>query len=365
MTGPGSVGEAVVIGLLRRMVEIPSPSYQEHRLAMEVVRQMRGFGLHAHIDEAGNAVGEIRRGDGPTVMLLGHLDTIPGPLPVLSADGRLYGRGAVDAKGPLAAMICAAAGADRFRGRVVVIGAVEEETPASRGAMAVRSTHSRPDALIVGEPSGWSTVVLGYKGKLDLRLRVRRPATHPSNPTPKASELVVEGWRLVLDLLGPDAGHAAFDRPGATLVSISGDTTEACADITVRTPAGFDADGFVRQLATRLRGKGAPDVDVSVLNAVTACRTDQRDPAVRALSVGIRGQQGRPRMKVKTATSDMNTLAEVWQVPMATYGPGDSALDHGDDEHIVLTDYLRAIAVLDTALTELNDLPQGRLTRPA
>jgi LysW-gamma-L-lysine carboxypeptidase len=49
----------------------------------------------------------------------------------------------------------------------------------------------------------------------------------------------------------------------------------------------------------------------------------------------------------------MNTLAEVWRVPMATYGPGDSRLDHGDDEHIVLADYFRAIDVLCLALAEL------------
>jgi LysW-gamma-L-lysine carboxypeptidase len=53
----------------------------------------------------------------------------------------------------------------------------------------------------------------------------------------------------------------------------------------------------------------------------------------------------------------MNTLAEVWDVPMATYGPGDSALDHSDDEHIALDEYLRGIAVLRTALRHLAALP--------
>ena len=56
---------------------------------------------------------------------------------------------------------------------------------------------------------------------------------------------------------------------------------------------------------------------------------------------------------MKTATSDMNTLAEVWDIPMATYGPGDSRLDHSDTEHIILSDYLRGIDVLCEALAEL------------
>ncbi|HST63617.1 MAG TPA: M20/M25/M40 family metallo-hydrolase [Mycobacteriales bacterium] len=350
------VGDAVAVGLLRGMVEIPSPSYDEVHLAADLVRRMRELGLRAHVDEAGNAIGTVTRGDGPTIMLLGHLDTIPGQLPVRSMDGRLYGRGAVDAKGPLAAMVCAAAGADAFRGRIVVVGAVEEETPRSRGAVAVRTGHDRPDALIVGEPSGWSTVVLGYKGKLDLRLRVRCPATHPSNPCPKASELAAAVWQDAVALLGPDASHAAFNRAAATLVSVHGDTTEAELDLTVRTPPGFDAGGYLGALRSRLPRSGQGEAELQVLNFVAACRTDRRDPAVRALSAGIRSQQGLPRMKVKTATSDMNTLAEAWAIPMATYGPGDSALDHSDDEHIVLADYFHGISVLTAALTELNDL---------
>jgi [amino group carrier protein]-lysine/ornithine hydrolase len=279
---------------------------------------------------------------------------VSGHLPVRSEDGKLYGRGAVDAKGPLAAMICAAASAVDFRGRIVVIGVVEEETPRSRGAMAIRATHDRPDALIVGEPSGWSSVVIGYKGKLDLRYTVKCPATHPSNPAPKASELAVACWAALVDLLGPDASHDVFARPGATLCQLNADLTVATADFSVRTPPGFDVDTLVRGLRDRL-----PVGDLEVLNSVAACRADRSNPAVRALVSGIRRLHAKPRFVLKTATSDMNTLAEVWDVPMATYGPGDSRLDHADTEHIVLSDYLRGIDVLSIAIAELAQLPAG------
>jgi len=56
---------------------------------------------------------------------------------------------------------------------------------------------------------------------------------------------------------------------------------------------------------------------------------------------------------VKTATSDINVLAEHWNVPMATYGPGDSRLDHADDEHISLDEYLNGIRVLTDAVRRL------------
>lgn len=351
-TSSGSVTETYALGLLRNMLEIPSVSYHERALADFLVGAMADLGFQAHIDEAGNAVGVIERGDGPTVMLLGHLDTVSGVLPVRPLEGRLYGRGAVDAKGPLAAMICAAAGATDFRGRLVVIGVVEEETPRSRGAMAIRATHRQPDALIVGEPSGWSSVVLGYKGKLDLRYTVRCPATHPSNPAPKASEVAVACWGTLVELLGPQAGHDVFGQPGATLVRINADQTSATVDLSIRTPPEFDAEGLVRALRARL-----PAGELEVLNSVAACRVGRADPAVRALVSGIRQLHAQPRLVVKTATSDMNTLAEVWDIPMATYGPGDSALDHADDEHIILSDFQRGIDVLTIAISELAHLP--------
>ncbi|MFE4594068.1 M20/M25/M40 family metallo-hydrolase [Streptomyces laurentii] len=354
-TAVGKVTETYAAGLLREMLEIPSCSYRERRLADYLAEAMTNLGFQTHIDGVGNVVGVIERGAGPTVMLLGHMDTVSGQVPVRSEGGRLYGRGAVDAKGPLAAMICAAAGAVGFAGRIVVVGVVEEETPRSRGAMAIRATHSRPDALIVGEPSGWSSVVLGYKGKLDLRYTVKCPATHASNPVPKASELAVGCWSALVDLLGPDASHAVFDQPGATLVQLNGDLTTARADLSIRIPPGFDVDELVGGLRERL-----PAGHLDVLNSVAACRVGRADPVVRALVSGIRRLHARPRLVVKTATSDMNTLAEVWDIPMATYGPGDSSLDHADDEHIVLSDYQRGIDVLTTALSELGHLSVRR-----
>ena len=351
-TSSGNVTETYAAGLLRKMLEIPSSSYQERALADYLAEAMTDLGFQAQIDGVGNVIGVIERGDGPTVMLLGHMDTVSGRLPVHSEDGRLYGRGAVDAKGPLAAMICAAAGAVDFPGRIVVVGVVEEETPRSRGAMAIRATHAPPDALIIGEPSGWSSVVLGYKGKLDLRYTVKCPATHPSNPVPKASELAVACWDALVELLGPDASHGVFDQPGATLTQLNADLTSATADLSIRIPPGFDVDGLVSALRDRL-----PAGNLEVLNSVAACRVGRGDPAVRALVSGVRRLHAQPRLVVKTATSDMNTLAEVWDIPMATYGPGDSSLDHADDEHIVLSDYMRGIDVLSIALSELAHLP--------
>ena len=133
------------IALLRGMLEIPSLSGEERPLADYLRAEMARRGLRAHIDEAGNAVGEIGEA-GPLVVLLGHMDTAPGVVPVRQEGDLLYGRGAVDAKGPLAAFICAAARVGPRAGvRLAVVGAVEEESASSSGARRAPEAY-RPDA---------------------------------------------------------------------------------------------------------------------------------------------------------------------------------------------------------------------------
>src|SRR3954447_2063988 len=156
--------DEAAIELLRGLVAIPSLSGDEHAAVTYLVAAMRELGMEAHIDATGNAVGSIGTGS-PEIILLGHIDTVPGHIPVRIADGKLYGRGAVDAKGPLAAFVAAAArlGAQATgSGRVTVIGCVEEEAPSSRGAHGVLYRFD-PDVCIVGEPSGVYTITIGYK----------------------------------------------------------------------------------------------------------------------------------------------------------------------------------------------------------
>jgi [amino group carrier protein]-lysine/ornithine hydrolase len=341
------ISQTEAVGLLRGMLEIPSPSHREMALGRYLARSMRTLGFTSDFDMAGNVIGEIGSADRPTVMLLSHMDTCPGDLPVRSADGRLYGRGAASAKGPLAAMICAASGAAGFPGKVVVIGVVEKETPYPRGAMTIRAACDCPDALIIGEPTGWSNVVLGYSGRMRLRYSVRCRRDHPGSLLPTATELAVGCFNAATELLRPQADRDSFDQPSARLVPIREGRTFVDAELSIRTPPGFDRETFVSQLRARLTAG-----DLTVVDAVTACRTSEDDPVVRVLGKGIRQHHGEPVMKVEAATSDMNRLAEAWSVPMASYGPGDSAVSHTDDEHVLLADYLQTIAVLRTALAE-------------
>ena len=122
-----------LLGLLR----IYSPSGGERAAVDWLVQYMQTLGMQAHVDAAGNAVGTIGTG-ARHLLLLGHIDTVPGEIAVRVEGGLLYGRGAVDAKGALAAFVDAAAVGAVPGLTVTVIGAVGEEA-ASPGAVHLRT----------------------------------------------------------------------------------------------------------------------------------------------------------------------------------------------------------------------------------
>ena len=159
--------EALAERVLFDLVSTPSVSGSERAAAEVFVRHARALGLDAEIDEAGNAIAHRGPVSADThIVLLGHIDTVPGEIPARIVDGVLHGRGSVDAKGPLAAMLIACArSVPPGSVRVTVAGAVGEEMPGSVGARHL-AARLRPDACIIGEPSGWDGVTLGYKGSL-------------------------------------------------------------------------------------------------------------------------------------------------------------------------------------------------------
>src|SRR5262245_60268908 len=170
-----------------------SPSGQERAAVEWLVARMKSLGYaDAFIDEAGNAVGMM--GQGPKqVVLLGHIDTVPGKIDVCENDGILYGRGSVDAKGPLACFVDAVAKVGVKEGwQFVVIGAVEEERD-SEGARFVVDQY-KPDFAIIGEPNQWDRVGLGYKGSAWANVIVKRRQAHTASGEQTAAEAAVEAW---------------------------------------------------------------------------------------------------------------------------------------------------------------------------
>lgn len=334
--------------LLQEMVNIYSPTGQEGELAGYLISRMQEMGFQTYRDEVGNAVGELGEGR-RTLMLLGHMDTVSGYIPVRLEEGRLYGRGVVDAKGPLAAFITAARQGPPADCRLVVIGAVEEEG-CSRGAHHLVA-HHRPSAVIIGEPSGWEHITLGYKGTLSVNYRLRQARGHTAGQGTAPAEHAVAFWNAVRAYAaGWNAGKGRqFDMLTPTLVSIhtDGDGFEERVEMLInfRWPLGLDMESF----QAWLREQAAP-AEVAFGTCEPPYRAEKNTSLVRAFLHGIRAVGGTPRFKLKTGTSDMNVVGPAWRCPIAAYGPGDSNLDHTPEEHIVIEDYLRAIAVLEKVL---------------
>lgn len=346
------ISDEHAIELLHGLIAVPSLSGAEHAAVSYLVDEMCRLGMEASIDATGNAVGSVGSGH-PEIVLLGHIDTVPGAIPVRIEDGKLYGRGAVDAKGPLAAFVVAAArlaASGQVRGRIVVIGCVEEEAASSRGAHGVLDLY-QPHFCIVGEPSGTDTITLGYKGSWRATVRFEQPCGHSAHDRTTVSERGCEVWHRVLgwsEEFNQDR-ERAWDQVIPSLVGIrsGGDGLyEWCAlELSIRLPEDIGPDAIEAYLRALV-----DDASIEVLGTVPAFRAPRTTPVARALIAGLRGQGSTARFVVKTGTADMNLVGPAWGCPIATYGPGDASLDHTPDEHIILADYLRAIRVLETAL---------------
>jgi LysW-gamma-L-lysine carboxypeptidase len=345
------------IAFLEELVAIPSVSGAEDVLAQHLVERMRQLGFRVLRDQVGNVIGELGNPDAKrTIVLLGHMDTVPGAVPVRREGGFLYGRGAVDAKGPLAAFVLAAArAASQLRGtKAVVIGAVEEEAR-SRGAHHLARTMAPPDGVIIGEPSGWQGITLGYKGTLRVDYRLTRAAGHGAGNRSTPAEEAVAFWNRLVRHAAEWNGERRpprFDTLDLTLRSIDtgGDGLEDWVEMSIglRLPAGIDVSGL-RQMVWGWRD-GA---ELIFPYSEPPFRAGKSTPVVRALLQAIRAAGGRPRFKLKTGTSDMNVVGPGWGCPIAAYGPGDSSLDHTPDERIDVDEFCKGVEVLAEALTLL------------
>ncbi|HTH69842.1 MAG TPA: [LysW]-lysine hydrolase [Candidatus Saccharimonadales bacterium] len=335
------------VALVGGLVAIPSVSRQEGDAVEWLVARMAERGFRASVDAAGNAVGEI--GDGPMhVVLLGHIDTVPGEIPVRVEDGELIGRGAVDAKGPLAAFVAAAtvpvAGV-----RVTVVGAVEEESPTSKGAR-FRATQGAPDWCVIGEPSGWDGVTVAYKGRLVLGVSLSRDARHGASPGPTIAEEALALWARIRENA---MTTQRLDCRLEGMRSAAGDGLVERADLRIgyRVPPATSTDALeaaAREIAEQHDGDA--EVTIERIASEEPARVARTTPVASAFVRAITGIGGHAAFKEKTGTSDMNVLLPVWACPMVAYGPGDARYDHTPIERLALADYGRSIAVLKDVL---------------
>jgi [amino group carrier protein]-lysine/ornithine hydrolase len=358
-----SVAGAVALDaatILEALLRHPSPTGSVASAARALAAVARDAGFTAGTDDAGSVV--LTWGDeGPAiagaVVLLGHLDTVPGGPAVREADGRLHGRGSVDAKGPLAAALAAISRLPREGRRVTLVAAIDEEG-ASESAAAL--SRLAPAAhLIVLEPSGWDAITVGYRGCVRLRLTLEQETAHHAVPRPSAGDRLVAmlgdlGHRLeeLTAAHGRGAAQRTVDRLQLRVNRLSGhadgSVERAGAHLEVRLPAAISVDQLVAQISV-----ACADADLVIESACPAVAVSRANPVCRALARAVVAESGSPRYTTKTGTSDLNLVLPAWRCPAAVYGPGDSSLDHTPHESIDIEELRRGSRVLELAVASL------------
>ncbi len=182
-----------LVSFVRRLIQVPSLPGHEAELASLIKAEMKRLDLdEVMTDQVGNVVGWVREGDGPSLMFNGHMDHVDpgGPVgwlhPPYGGDldeEELWGRGSVDMKGPLAAMVYAAGLAKQHNlplpGDLCVACVVMEEV----GGLGTQRLVGRlnPSFAVVGEPSN-GELMRGHRGRVELAARVAGHSVHASVP---------------------------------------------------------------------------------------------------------------------------------------------------------------------------------------
>ncbi|MGC9400570.1 MAG: YgeY family selenium metabolism-linked hydrolase [Anaerolineae bacterium] len=368
---------------LVKLVQTPGLPGEEGEVAALVAAEMRRLNFsNVWIDEAGNVIGEIGpSGNVPTLLLDSHLDTVAvtdrdawslDPWSGALRDGRLYGVGACDMKGGLAATIYGAAHLLHLgyplRGRLVVGAVVMEEPSEGLGTRIVFEKDGlAPDWVVIAEPSN-CRLIRGQRGHLELQISVHGRSAHSATPDLGENAIYLAS-RLIfgLEILADQLASDPFLGPGALAVTdirssaVSRNAVPDRCDIVVdrRLTLG-ETEALALAEVQRVIAREGINASTRVIEEEVTTYTgktyrvrrisapwalDATHPLVVSLhnaarDVGISPKIGRWLFATEGAYS-----AGVAQVPTVGFGPGDPNVIHGVDEYVELEQVYAAAGV--------------------
>jgi putative selenium metabolism hydrolase len=365
-----AVDTEALTDLARRLVAEPSPSGKEGAVAAIVGDELRRLDFDVSVDALGNVTGTLDMGPGPCLLLDSHMDTVGVTDPAAwsfdpageLADGRLYGRGAMDMKGPLAASVMGAAAlrASLRRGRVVVCASVAEELVEGPATVEV-ARRVGADAAIICEATSLR-VAVGQRGRAELCVEVEGRPTHSSRPDlgVNAVEIMADVIRACRDVELP--AHPALGRavlvvtdvasrpyPGLSVVpdrcvatldrrTLPGETEEdvlaPVRAVVERAAAAHGGRGRVTIAVDRFRTYTGAEIEAP--NFAPAWFLGAEAPLARTALEAL----ARASLPAETGHWDFCTngsgTAGRAKIPTVGYGPGLEALAHRVDEYIDL-----------------------------
>ncbi|MQA06209.1 MAG: YgeY family selenium metabolism-linked hydrolase [Streptosporangiales bacterium] len=371
MSSSASIDYQAVDDLLFRLVGARSYSTEESAAAAVLRDELTRLGFTVEVDDIGNVIGTLRLGDGPTVLLDSHLDTVVVVDPAewtRKPDGevvgdRVYGRGTVDMKGPLAACLHGVAALrDLDVGTIVVSGSVAEELVEGPALVRV-AERVRPDYVVICEATACK-VAKGQRGRAEVRIEVEGTSCHSAHPRAglNAAEVmadVVTALRAIEPPTHPSLGDGILvltdvlsaPYPGLSVVpercvatydrrTLVGETEE---DVLAPVRAVVD-EVAARWGTTATVGIAADDytaytgVQVQAPNFAPAWLTDEDTPIVTAAVDGLQAA-GLPAVvgHYKFCTNGSGTAGHLG-IPTIGHGPGEEDQAHTVDESIALDD---------------------------
>ncbi len=364
-----------LIAFTQSLVRCPSLPGEEGRVVALVVAEMHALGYdRVWVDDNGSAIGIIHGGEpGPTLLLDGHCDTVgiaPGvpwrhdPFGAEIENGAIYGRGVVDMKGALAAMIHAAARADRSRlaGRVAVTASVMEENMEG-GALRAVMDAVRPDFVLIGEPSDLR-LVRGGRGRAEIVLEtIGRPA-HSS--TPHLGRNAVHDMIRVIAAMEAQSlpSHPVLGAAVQALTDIKSEPYPGYSVIPSRCRATYDRRLMVGETAAGILAAITSEPALAGIELRAAIAQGEHrtytgtvltgekffpawllaedHPFLRAAMEGLAAVGLRAELDIYRFCTNAAYSAGVARVPTIGYGPGQAGQAHVIDERLEVASLLDA-----------------------
>lgn len=372
--------------LAQAMIRIPSvnPPGEEAAVAAYLDDYLRRAGLDVHVSEVlpgrPNVVATAEFGPGgPTVVLNGHTDVVAvgegwdgDPFSGAVHDGKLYGRGAADMKGPLASIIQAVlavrrSGAVRC-GRAIVTAVMGEEY-GNLGTKDLVRRGLRADHAIVGEPSELLPVI-AHKGTVRYEIVVDGKAAHGSVPEAglnaiyKTMAIVaeLEGLHRQLSARPP---HPLVGSPSLNVGTIAGGSgtciVPAQCRITIdrRVVPGEPVERAHQEIQEILDALGGRDpalrARLTLQNVAPAMEIAADQPVVGAVRRAAEAVLGRdPGVHGWTATADSNILVNDLGIPTVIFGPGSiRQVAHQPNEYVPISELHAATQIYALVLADL------------
>jgi putative selenium metabolism hydrolase len=371
-----------VASLLSRMISIPSRTGDEGKLVEFTAEQMDELGLSVEIDPFGNVIGRTDC-QGPEVVFDAHLDTVgTGEATAWSfdpycgdiRDGSVLGRGSVDQKGGMAAMLMAARTAKDSGAwdglNVTLVGSVhEEDADGLCWDYRIRECGHRPAIVVLTEPTNLS-LARGQRGRMELRVEIRGVSAHGSAPERGVSAATLAS-RLCLDItdmsdrLEPDVeGFLGAGSATVSLVDAHGPSLCAVADTGIihvdrRTTPAEDEDACREQIETlpsfdeKRMTVLVPDGNITTHKGLEypyrgvypGWLLPLEHPAVVAgIRTHVRVFDTKPTVGRWVFSTNGVAICGRAGIPCIGFGPGDESLAHAPDERVPVEHLVKAAA---------------------